>query len=174
MLSDHFWGVNSDFCAVFIISKIAPVILGKTPPKAMEFEGIVDIDIVIVIKSTRDINADLSLTLYVKKRTNRDISETAPINETHLRKQYQYKRPPKTSATTIGHSKVFFWPLLHIKRLFYSGCSNGPIFKCCVEAQLNEIQNISLKESSKILFSWNRLILAMFIIYQESTIFNYQ
>ena len=36
VLGDHFWGVNSYFCANFII-KIASVILGKTPPKAMEW-----------------------------------------------------------------------------------------------------------------------------------------
>ena len=36
MSSDHFWGVNSYFCANFII-KIASVILGKTPPKATEW-----------------------------------------------------------------------------------------------------------------------------------------
>ena len=36
VLRDHFWGVNS--CFVLISStKIASVILGKTPPKAMEW-----------------------------------------------------------------------------------------------------------------------------------------
>ena len=36
MLSDHFWGVNSYFVLISS-TKIASMILGKTPPKAMEW-----------------------------------------------------------------------------------------------------------------------------------------